>query len=158
MVPFNSDSEFAGLSYEEQSDLLTRSYKIFAENGIHPWIFMAPSHTFDEQTLSALKDSTPIRIVTDGLSYRCFSKGDIGFIPQQFGSLRAPLFGLNTYCLHPNTIEVGFLDRLEAFLDLHEDSIASFKCLASHSFETETFQDRLVRQLLLLKRYARARQ
>lgn len=114
--PVNKRSEFAGLSYGEQAEKIRRGYKILLEHGIKPEIFFAPSHTFDENTLEAIKNETPIRVISDTIAWDVYKKGDFWFIPQQSGSVRKLPFKTVTFCYHPNTMtDIGF-SRLEKYL------------------------------------------
>lgn len=114
--PVNKRSEFAGLSYEEQAEKIRQGYQILAENNIKPGIFFAPSHTFDENTLEAIKAETPIRIISDTVAWDVYKKGDFWFIPQQSGSVRRLPFRTVTFCYHPNTKSEKAFEELENFL------------------------------------------
>ena len=114
--PLNKRSEFAGLSYEEQAKKISRGYEILVEHGIKPDIFFAPSHTFDENTLKAIKEETPIRIIGDTVAWDVYKEGDFWFIPQQSGSVRKLPFKTITFCYHPNTMSEKAYEELESFL------------------------------------------
>ena len=68
LVRFNNNSEFAGLSYEEQAKKIRAGWEIFQKKGIKANIWVAPSHTFDKNTLKALKENTTIEIISDGIA------------------------------------------------------------------------------------------
>ena len=53
--PLNALSEYAGNSYENQYASLEKGQKILKEHEIHTDIFMAPAHSYDYNTLKALK-------------------------------------------------------------------------------------------------------
>jgi len=61
--PINLRSEFAGVSLEEQKIKVSSGIKIFKEHGLDTKLFFAPSHTFDMNTLEALKAEGDIRII-----------------------------------------------------------------------------------------------
>ena len=63
--PIHKRSEFAGLSLEQQKDKIGKGYRILKEKGLNPTYFFAPSHTYDENTIKALKEVTPIRLLSD---------------------------------------------------------------------------------------------
>lgn len=111
LIPIHKKSEFVGLSLENQRKILQESWRIFCENEVKPSLFMAPSHTFDENTLLSLQAETDIRIVTDG--YALFPFRDNGFvwIPQQLWRFRWMPFGIWTVCLHPNNMSSASLAR-----------------------------------------------
>lgn len=114
--PVNRRSEFAGLPYEEQAEKVRKGYQILADQEITPKIFFAPSHTFDENTLKAIKTETPIRIISDTIAWDVYKKGDFWFVPQQSGSVRKLPFKTVTFCYHPNTMNDETVKKLVSFL------------------------------------------
>jgi predicted deacetylase len=119
LVPINEKSEFAGLSLEEQAEKVKSSYGIFLDNGIKPWIFIAPAHSFDKNTLKALEKETDIRIISDGLAIRPYTFLAFKWIPQQLWKFRTMPFGLWTVCLHPDTMEEKDFQALEKNIAEH---------------------------------------
>ena len=114
--PVNNKSEFAGLPYEEQCRKIKAGYEILKSHGITPEIFFAPAHTFDENTLLALRDMTPVRIISDTIAYDVYRKNGFWFVPQQSGRVRRLPFPLVTFCYHSNTMSEEAFNELEAFL------------------------------------------
>ena len=55
MVNNRVGSEFAGLSYEKQLEKILAGQKILKEHGIETDVFFAPAHSYDLNTLRALK-------------------------------------------------------------------------------------------------------
>ena len=102
LVPFNNKSEFAGLSYEEQVIKIKEGWKIFKQENIDCKIWVAPSHTFDKNTLKALKEHTTIEIISDGVALFPFYRFGFKWIPQQVWRFRKMPFGLWSGCFHPN--------------------------------------------------------
>ena len=123
--PVNKRSEFAGLPYEEQAEKIRKGYQILDQHGIKPDIFFAPSHTFDENTLKAIKSETPIRIISDTVAWDVYKDGDFWFIPQQSGSVRKLPFKTVTFCYHPNTMNDNAFKDLESFLIENKTAFAS---------------------------------
>lgn len=117
--PVNQRSEFAGLPYEEQALKIREGYKILKNNEINPEIFFAPSHTFDENTLKAIKHETKIRIISDTIAWDIYKENDFYFIPQQSGSVRNIPFKVVTFCYHPNTMDEVTFQKLDWFLEKH---------------------------------------
>ena len=134
--PVNNYSEFAGVNIEEQKEKIEKGCRIFEEWGIEHKIFVAPAHTFDRQTLSALRSVSDIRIISDTVASDIYYKDGFYFIPQQCGSVRkmAHLNALTTFCYHPNTMTEASFETLESFLRDHADNFSSFDQL--------TFTDR----------------
>ncbi|MDD2969861.1 MAG: DUF2334 domain-containing protein [Lachnospiraceae bacterium] len=88
MFPLNHFSEFAGLSYEEQSEKIRQGKEIFLSHGIHTDIFMAPGHSYDKNTLKALKEHG-FHYITDGFGYRPYRYLGMTFLPIAFHSIRS---------------------------------------------------------------------
>lgn len=114
--PVNNRSEFAGLTYEEQAEKVANGYAILAAHGVVPQIFFAPSHTFDDNTLKAIYDKTPIRVISDTIANDVYYQKGFWFIPQQSGRVRKLPFATVTFCYHPNTMNDQAFEELESFL------------------------------------------
>lgn len=104
LIPLHDRSEFVGLSLEVQRDKFAQAARLFSEKGVEPDLFIAPSHSFDQTTLSAMKAETSLRIISDGISLSPYVFQDIWFVPQQLWKFKWRPFGVWTVCLHPNTI------------------------------------------------------
>lgn len=114
--PVNNRSEFAGLSYDVQREKIRRGYELLKEHGITPLVFIAPAHTFDENTLNVLYKETPIRVISDTIANDVYFKDRFLFIPQQSGKVRRLPFKTITFCYHPNLMEDKDFLELEVFL------------------------------------------
>lgn len=119
ILRLNDQSEFVGLPLDEQKRRLSAGYAKMVEAGVHPRIFMAPSHTFDLLTLQALREATDIRIIADGHALRAFNAEGFTWIPQQLWRYRDMPFGVWCICLHPNTMSQADLRRASADLRRH---------------------------------------
>lgn len=115
--PINKKSEFAGLTYECQSEKIHKGYQILKNHNVKPKIFFAPAHTFDENTLKALKTETDIRVISDTISYDVYYDKGFYFVPQQSGKVRKLPFKIVTFCYHPNIMKDEDFDVLKDFLD-----------------------------------------
>ena len=120
--PVNKYSEFAGLSLEEQKDKIRNGVAILRSHSIEPKVFFAPAHTFDKNTIEALKQETNIRIISDVPANRMFSKYGVTFVPQQSGRVRELPFDIQTFCYHPNNMKDSDFDDLEGYLIKHSFS------------------------------------
>lgn len=149
--PVNLYSEFAGLSYEEQCEKIKRGYSILEEHGIYPNIFFAPAHTFDNNTLRAIKNWTPIRIISDTIAYDVYKDGEFFFIPQQSGKARSLPFPLVTFCYHPNTMTDRSFEELQGFLARYASRFISVdkRILKNRKMN---FLDRILRKLYFIRR------
>jgi predicted deacetylase len=116
IFPFYNRSEFGGLTLNEQIEKLKNANKLFISNNIKPRLWVAPSHTFDLKTLEALKKSTDIRIISDGIAYSTFFENGFNFIPQQLWDFKNKFYGTWTICLHPDTMTERELINLDLFL------------------------------------------
>lgn len=107
--PVNDRSEFAGVPLERQKEKIRAGVRILREHGIEPEIFFAPAHTFDENTLIALKEESDIRIISDTIANDIYFENGFYFIPQQSGRVRKLPFKTVTFCYHPNMMKDGGL-------------------------------------------------
>ena len=119
--PVNMRSEFAGLPLERQKEKIRTGYSVLKSHEIHPDLFYAPSHTFDLNTLKALKEETDIRVISDTVANDVYYENDFFFIPQQAGSVRRLPFKTVTFCYHPNIMKDSDFDGLENFLKQYGD-------------------------------------
>lgn len=114
--PINKKSEYAGLSLDRQKFLIQRGLEILNAHGIKPRVFFAPFHTFDLNTLIALKESCDIRIVSDTIANKPYKNNGILFVPQQCGSCRKIPLKVVTFCYHPNMMKEADFEKLDKFL------------------------------------------
>ena len=120
-------SEFAGVSLDKQREKIRKGVEILKNHGLNPKYFFAPSHTFDENTLTALKKESEIRIISDTIALKPYRKGDFLFLPQIVGNARKmPLLGIYTFCYHPNLMKECDFEKLERFLRENKAFMVSF--------------------------------
>lgn len=120
--PVNKRSEYAGVSLERQRQKIRDGFNVLKEHGISPKIFFAPAHTFDENTLVALKEESPIRIISDTVANDVYYKDDFYYIPQQSGHCRKLPFKTVTFCYHPNIMNDDDFKKLEIFLQKYAEN------------------------------------
>ncbi len=138
-------SEFAGVPLEEQIVKIRKGIKIMRDNGFNPFFFFAPSHTFDDNTLTALRDESDIRIISDTIATRPYKYRDFVFIPQFSGQCREmKMNGLFTFCFHPNTMNDAAFDRMDKFLKKHKDEFISFSEVEVETVGKKRCLDRLL--------------
>ena len=147
--PAQKRSEFAGVPLDVQKQKITDGVAVFQEHGIEPAVFFAPSHTFDENTLEALKVCSKIRIISDTIASKPYTKYGFTFIPQQSGVVRKLPFDTITFCYHPNVMQEADFARLEAFLAENGKLFRSFE--AKPSTRRRTLYDDLMRTLYHIK-------
>ena len=114
--PVNQKSEYAGVPYERQLEKIKDGIEVLQNHDIDPKVFFAPAHTFDKNTLNALKEGSNIRIISDTPANDVYSREGVTFIPQQSGRVRRLPFKVVTYCYHPNTTSDKEFEELRLFL------------------------------------------
>jgi predicted deacetylase len=119
--PVNSYSEFAGVSVEEQKEKIKAGVEVLEVHGLNPKIFFAPAHTYDDNTIEALKVYSNIRIISDTIANDIYCGRDgLTYIPQQSGRVRELPFKTVTFCYHPNIMQDADFELLETFLKRHK--------------------------------------
>lgn len=124
VLGINPFSEFAGLPYEEQYEKIKSGRDIFASHGISTELFMAPGHTFDDNTIKALK-MIGFSSLTDGLYDKAYVKNGILCVPCRLAEYRN-VYGLDTLCFHTNLMNDDAIAKLEEFISSHRDDIVDF--------------------------------
>lgn len=127
LLKLKDKSEFAGLSYEVQSDKIKRGKNILEKEGILVRIFMAPGHTFDAVTLRVLYENR-ILYITDGYSSRAYIKGKVTHIPSR-SSKPALCKGIDTICLHANHMNTEEIAELDGFIQKHRKNVVDYSDL-----------------------------
>lgn len=127
IFPINEFSEFAGVDYDKQYMMINEGLGMLREWGIHPVIFMAPGHTFDKNTLTALKKNNIYKI-TDGFGDKPYIRDGITFYPisKRRSDCLSDKEGYNTYVLHTNTMSDKGIDEFEHMLMMHRDKFISY--------------------------------
>ena len=117
MFPLNNFSEFAGLPYDEQLELLGYGVDIFNSHGIETDIFMAPAHSYDVNTLSALK-SLGFTKITDGFGNEPYYYRGMTFYPISFKRSRTLKGGegYSTFVYHANEMNDKDFESFEHLL------------------------------------------
>ena len=148
--PVNYRSEFAGESLEVQKEKIRSGVSILNNMGINPKVFFAPSHTFDENTIVALKEESNIKIISDTIANDSYEKYGMTFVPQQSGRVRKLPFKIVTFCYHPNTMnEKDFLD-LENFLKKYQEKFILFPL--QEVSRQESFIDLFLKKMYFARR------
>jgi len=125
LVPINDYSEFAGISLENQKEKIREGIKIFKEHDISCRVWIAPAHSFDENTIKALQSESDINIISDGIAWSPYYKYNMYWIPQQLWKPRKMPFGTWTICYHPDEMSDRDFEILEDFLELNHKKFIS---------------------------------
>lgn len=127
LFPLNNFSEYAGISYEKQNEMICRGKARLREWGIDTDIFMAPAHTFDKNTIKALK-MNGFRAATDGFGSKPYIRRGLVFYP--IAAKRSECFsdkkGYTTLVLHTNMMEEKDFETLEKQLQENHEKFISY--------------------------------
>jgi predicted deacetylase len=157
LFPIGNKSEFAGLPLNEQNDMIRSGKEILEEKGIITDIFMAPSHSFDRNTLIALKNNGFSRM-TDGFGIRPYRKEEIVFYPISVSrkrSLKDKRDGLVTFVYHANSMTDRDFEKLEQLLDTAE--VVSYSENATIAVEDRTMAKDISQYLTAKAKYTAVR-
>jgi len=149
--PINLRSEFAGVSLERQKDKIREGINIFKKRNINTRVFFAPSHTFDKNTIIALREESNIRIISDTIANDIYKKNDFYYIPQQSGKVRNLNFKVTTFCYHPNEMNKKDFLELENFIKKNKEKFISFKKISLKNRKYSLY-DKLLKFLYFSKR------
>jgi predicted deacetylase len=131
ILKINRQSEFAGLTFNEQLKKIKNGKKIMEQQELVTDIFMAPSHSYDKNTLKALKN-LDFYYVTDGYTGKNYKYCDIMFIPcRNVISLKHKMKGTVTVCIHANSMGDDDFNRLRSFIKKYSNYCVGFKELLS---------------------------
>jgi len=126
MFDISTQAEFAGLSLQQQVEMLAKGRAILKYQGLESDIFMAPSHSMDWNTVAALK-MTNFKYVTDGYGLYPYEQEGLIFVPQLFESGLNFGKGIYTLCLHTNQMDTEkHFQKLEAFIVKNAAHFISF--------------------------------
>ena len=145
MNPLWERSEFAGLPLEKQKEKIRQGIAILRKQDLSPLFFFAPSHTFDRNTLTALKEESDIRIISDTIAIKPYRESGFVFIPQIGGHcMEIKIPGIWTFCLHPNTMTDENFIQTEAFISRHANLFISFDHLKLNNLKGKDLFSKLL--------------
>ena len=149
--PVNDRSEFAGVPLERQKEKICAGIRILREHGIEPEIFFAPAHTFDENTLKALKEESNIRIISDTIANDVYFENGFYFIPQQSGRVRKLPFKTVTFCYHPNIMSQQLFDETDYFIKTNRSEFVEASYKDYLKTRKINIVDRILKKIYFLK-------
>jgi hypothetical protein len=151
--PVHDRSEFAGVSLNVQEQKIEKGIGLFNEKKIDAKYFFAPSHTFDANTIIALRNKSEIRRISDTISFRPYRNDDFIFFPQQFGKLRdINIPGSWTFCFHPNNMKEEEFVALDLFIKKNINKFISFDQIEIQNLKGKTIFDKIFSFLYFIKR------
>lgn len=127
LFPLNRFSEFAGVPLPEQRTMIRSGAQILKRNGIVTEIFMAPAHSYDRNTLKALRESG-FNKITDGFGNNPYRWSEMTFYPISFMVSRSlkKRKGVTTIVVHTNEINDAGMRYYEELLQRYRDSLISY--------------------------------
>ena len=128
IFPLNNFSEFAGIPYEKQLEMLTQGKRMLAEKGIETDIFMAPAHSYDKNTLKALV-CNGFKSITDGFGDAPYQWKGLVFYPISFrlSDTLKKESGYSTMVIHTGTIQDNEWEGYENYFKKEGVSWISYK-------------------------------
>ena len=144
ILHINRRSEFSGLPADEQLGKLRRALKVFQDEGVRPDLWVAPSHSFDWNTVAGLKE-LGITLISDGLS-RFPYEDPLGclWVPQQLWRFKAAPAGTWTVCSHHNHWDEAKFDRFRDGLVRFKDAMTTVQQVSvRYAGRKKDWEDRL---------------
>jgi len=120
------NTEFCSHPYENQLEKIKKGLNKFDKENIKIRTFFAPNHTFDQNTLLALKECG-ITEVVDGYGLMPYKEDGIKFIPQLFYRIFTLPFGIQTLQIHLNYFKQKDFDSLKKFVELNSKKIINYE-------------------------------
>ena len=128
IFPLNPFSEFAGVSLYDQLKLIGYGKKLLRNKGIDTDVFMAPGHSYDINTLKALKHFG-FKYVTDGFGRRPYTQGGLTFLPISLLrslELKDPEDGVTTFVVHTWMMDDPDFEEYEKLFSEHRERFINF--------------------------------
>ena len=119
---YGGESEFYGLDFKSQLAKIKLGLEKFKEKNIYIRSFFAPNHTYDLNTLKALKECN-IKIIIDGYGLFPYHKFGLLFIPQLFYKEILLPFGIQSTQIHINYWDNKYLQNFEDFVKKNHNKI-----------------------------------
>ncbi len=119
------NSEFCTHEYEKQLSKIKSGVEKFESENIKIKTFFAPNHTFDKNTLLALK-KFGINEIIDGYGLMPYEEDEIKFIPQLFYKTFALPFGIQTFQIHLNYFKQEDYINFENFIKTNSKKIITY--------------------------------
>lgn len=154
--PLNRLSEFAGLGYDAQYERLKNGKLILEANNIKTDIFMAPAHSYDKNTLKALK-ALGFSKITDGFGNKPYSWHDMTFYPisyKQSSTLENADEGFSTFVVHSNTMNDNDFERYGKMFNEHSGRFISYSEYLEAAPERQSAAGHMAEYSKALAKYA----
>ena len=116
ILKIHNSGEFGGLDFDMQEKMIRGGKGIISSKLEKPEVFVAPRHSFDRNTVEALKRND-FKFISDGIGLYPFKKWGLVWLPQILWRPRKWLFGLITVAFHPNTMNHNEIENLRKFIE-----------------------------------------
>lgn len=158
IFPLNNYSEFAKVPYDKQKEMLMRGRDSLKKHGIDTDIFMAPAHSYDQNTIRALKEAGFTKI-TDGFGKVPYRYQGITFYPISFQLSRSlkQKDGATTLVLHANTVTEKDKERYARIFKEYGKNMISYSEYLEMEPVTRTVFGRALEYLLAKCKYVLVR-
>lgn len=119
-------SEFSGKSLTEQISLIKEGKEKMIADGLDTDIFFAPGHSYDRNTILALRDCG-FHVISDGRAHQNYQWKGMDFVPvRHYGLYMEPGGQMTTMCFHLNNMDEQEFAKTEKYIDKHIKTIISF--------------------------------
>lgn len=127
LVTKRPKSEFAGKPLTEQIALLKKGKEKMRQDGLDTDIFFAPGHSYDKNTVRALRE-TGFTVISDGRSHRKYRWLDMDFVPvRYFGwDLKKIKRGTLTSVFHLNGMSEADFEMMEEYIRRNREVIRNW--------------------------------
>ena len=123
---YGGKSEFFGQKLEMQMSKIQEGLKKFNDEKIKIRSFFAPNHTYDLNTLKALKECKIYNII-DGYGLMPYNKEGMNFIPQLFYKVLMLPFGIQSTQIHLNYWSDKDFNNFEKFVENNQKKIINYE-------------------------------
>lgn len=147
---FKPQSEFSGLSYMIQYERIKAGKEIMERNGIPADIWMAPGHSYDRNTLKALK-RLKFRAITDGIGLYPERRKGLVLVPQQEWWPVRSRIGVRTICLHLNGADEKLYRSIEKHLQTDPNIVPFSSVLKDRATMLQSLANHLYKLAFLFK-------
>lgn len=125
VLQIHKSGEFGGIDLKEQEVMISAGKKIMEAQTITADVFVAPRHSFDKNTLGALKQNN-FNFISDGIALWPFKKWGLIWLPQILWRPRNGMIGFITVAIHTNTMNGEDFINLEKFIEKNRGKIGNF--------------------------------
>ena len=159
ILKINNRSEYAGHDFKYQFELIKKGKQILENNNCWQPVFMAPSHSFDENTLRAL-NKLGFKSISDGYGFFPYKKKGIDLVPQISSRPFNTGFGLSTICIHTNNLNKKNIKNFLEFISTNRSRIINYEEYINYKFPSKYINGslnflsrKIIRSYRLFKNY-----